>query len=173
MEKLVCDRCGQTYTDQESIESAKAHAGEWADLCRRDGVEPRGLSGCPVLPCPGELVLQTGTRPRPQTIKETLTRYPCLVGHMICTSLGYFTPESAANALLHYIRGEPNACEWYTHMARGFNDERLLVVGREVVERAFRSRHHHYGYMAHYPQAKALVDHVRAGNEGPVFASWF
>ena len=174
VEKLVCDRCGLTYTDRESIESAKAHASEWAGLCRRDGDEPRGISPCPNIRCPGELLLKhTSTRPRPDTIKEVLDRYPCLVGHMICESLGYFTPESAANALLFYIRGEPFSCEWYTHMARGWDEKKLLEVGRQVVERAYRGRHHHYGYMAHYPQAKALVEHVRAGGQGPVFASWF
>jgi hypothetical protein len=92
---------------------------------------------------------------------------------MISDSLGYFTPETAANALLHYIRGEPNWCEWYVHMAQGWNRDKLLEVGRQVVERSFRDRHYHYGYMAHYPQARALVEQVRRGEPGPVFASWF
>jgi PRTRC genetic system protein C len=57
-EKLVCDRCGQTYTDEESIESAKRLAEKWAEMCRADGVEPRGISPCPVFPCEGELILK-------------------------------------------------------------------------------------------------------------------
>jgi hypothetical protein len=115
---------------------------------------------------------------KPQTWGEVMQRYPCLVGHMICVSLGYFTPQSAAGALLAYIEGRPYSCEWFTHMGGMYkgewpSDEKLLQVGKEVVEQAFRGRHHHKGYMAHYPQAKALMDHVRGGGKGPVFASWF
>ena len=57
-EKLVCDRCGVTYTDKESIQSAKNELEHWKTLCKRDGVTPRGLSPCPILPCPGELILK-------------------------------------------------------------------------------------------------------------------
>jgi hypothetical protein len=56
MEKLVCDRCGATYTDTESIETSRKFRDEWAELCRKDGVEPRGWSGCPRIPCSGELI---------------------------------------------------------------------------------------------------------------------
>ena len=113
------------------------------------------------------------SRAAPETIKETLNRWPRLTAHLICESLGYFTPEAAAHALLDYKHGRPDWCEWYVHMAQGFDTEKLLEVGRKVVERALRSRHHHRGYMAHYPQARALVEHVRRGGEGPLFASWF
>ena len=58
MEKLVCDRCNLEYTDKESIEMAKRYQEKWAELCRRDGVEPRGLSACPNISCPGELQLK-------------------------------------------------------------------------------------------------------------------
>jgi hypothetical protein len=58
-------------------------------------------------------------------------------------------------------------------MAQGYNDEKVLQVGRETLNRSFQHRHHHYGYMAHYPQAKQLVDDVLAGGQGPIFASWF
>jgi len=57
-ETLVCDRCGVTYTDEESIQSAKREFDGWKALCERDGVTSRGLSPCPVLPCPGELILK-------------------------------------------------------------------------------------------------------------------
>jgi hypothetical protein len=117
-------------------------------------------------------VSRMAQRATPESIEETLDRWPRLTAHLICGSLGYFTPQAAANAILHYRRGEPFLCEWYTHMA-GFNREKLLDVGRKVLEHAFRSRHHHRGYMAHYPQARALVEHVRRGGEGPLFASWF
>lgn len=112
-------------------------------------------------------------RPMPSTIQEALNRWPRLTAHLICDSLGYFTPEGAAHAILDYRRGEANWCEWYIHMAQGFNRDKLLEVGRKTIERAFRGRHHHRGFMAHYPQARALVEHVRRGGEGPVFASWF
>lgn len=58
VEKLVCDRCGATCTDTPSIEFAKKEADAWARLCREDGVEPRGLIGCPRIPCEGELILK-------------------------------------------------------------------------------------------------------------------
>ena len=56
-EKLVCDKCGQTYTDEESVERAKKFKDKWAETCRKDGCEPRGVSPCPVIPCAGELIL--------------------------------------------------------------------------------------------------------------------
>jgi len=59
MEKLVCDRCGVTYTDDESIQWAKREFESWKALCQRDGHAPRGICPCPVLPCPGELILKT------------------------------------------------------------------------------------------------------------------
>lgn len=58
MEKLTCDKCGITYTDEESIVMAKDFQTNWAALCRRDGTEPRGISPCPVVPCEGELILK-------------------------------------------------------------------------------------------------------------------
>ena len=57
-EKLVCDRCGVTYTDDESIQSAKRMFESWKALCQKDGDTPRGLSPCPIIPCPGELILK-------------------------------------------------------------------------------------------------------------------
>ena len=119
---------------------------------------------------------------RPQTPKdqaEVLQRYPILVSHMICASLGYFTPQAAANALLCYFQGEPMFCEWYSHMAGGsigppcFARGKLLKVGQWVVETSFQYRRTHTGMMAEYGRARALVDHVRQGGEGPTFASWF
>lgn len=49
--------------------------------------------------------------------EEVLQRFPRLVAHLICESLGYFTPLSAANALLHYRENQPFWCEWYIHIA--------------------------------------------------------
>lgn len=116
---------------------------------------------------------QLKTRPLPQSNREALDRWPRLTAHLICDSLGYFTPEGAACALLAHKRGHGHFCEWYIHMAQGFNEKRVLEVGRKTLLRAFQGRHHHYGYMAHYPQARALVEEVRRGGKGPIFASWF
>jgi hypothetical protein len=33
--------------------------------------------------------------------EDTIRRWPRIVAHVIAESLGYFTPEGAANALLH------------------------------------------------------------------------
>ncbi|MBA7599119.1 hypothetical protein ES703_06146 [subsurface metagenome] len=59
METLVCDRCGRTYADAESVSSAKEWEENWTKRCRADGVEPRGVAPCPDIGCPGELLLQT------------------------------------------------------------------------------------------------------------------
>ncbi len=55
---LQCDECGKEYTDQESINEALRAKDRWEQMCRRDGVEPRGACPCPNLFCPGELVLK-------------------------------------------------------------------------------------------------------------------
>ncbi len=57
-EKLECDRCNKDYTDEESITAAKDFQENWSTLCRRDGVEPRGIIACPNVPCSGELILR-------------------------------------------------------------------------------------------------------------------
>jgi hypothetical protein len=42
----------------------------------------------------------TETKPRkPRSQADVLQRLPCLVAHLIVESLGYFTPEAAANAI--------------------------------------------------------------------------
>ena len=102
-----------------------------------------------------------------------MKRYPRLTGHLICESLGYHTPGSAAHAILDHINKHPCFCEWYVHMAGGFNDEKVLKVGTDTLNRTFHNRSHHYGFMADYPQAQALVKDVLAGGPGPLFASWF
>lgn len=113
------------------------------------------------------------TRPQtPRSREQVLQRYPILVSHMICSSLGYFTPQAADGALLSYLEGRVNYCEWYFHRSGG-NREKILEVGRRVVEDSFRFRRSHTGMMASYRQARMLVEQVRGGGEGPIFASWF
>jgi hypothetical protein len=114
------------------------------------------------------------------TQRQVLKRYPLLVAHMICESLGYFCVLGAANALAAYIDGETCACEWYSHMAmcRGkgmFDREALLEIGKQVVERAFLNRHRHKGYMADFQRAIAQVkaELEREGCTSHMLAAWF
>lgn len=114
------------------------------------------------------------------TQRQVITRYPLLVAHMICESLGYFSVLSAANALASYIDGESFACEWYSHMCscRGkgyFNHEEIIRIGRDVVASAFRNRHRHKGYMADFQHAIAQVkaELQREGCTSHMLAAWF
>jgi len=108
-----------------------------------------------------------------------LRRYPRLVAHMICESLGYFTPRAAANALIAYKLGRPFYCEMYCHAAQFRNARRDLhdkgsvwTVTRDFPRQAFKNRAHHKGYMAEYAHARAIVAAALKGNH-PVLASWF
>ena len=103
----------------------------------------------------------TTLRPtRPTTIDEVLVRYPRLTAHLMCESLEYFSPLSAARAILDHIRQTTNACEWYLDMARYGNS--LIQINRDTIGRAFKSRRFHKGYMAHYPDARKLVEMHRS-----------
>jgi len=109
-----------------------------------------------------------------------IQKYRKLVGHLICESLGYFTPQSALRAVQAHRDGEPFACEWYSHISmqqsKGMFDQAALIeINRATLERAFRRRHDHAGYMAEYEQAKALVDQEidREGSTHGRLASWF
>ena len=108
---------------------------------------------------------------------DVLQRLPCLVAHLICESLGYFTPEAAANAIAYYTKGEAFYCEWYYDWAsrrnKGNLRDTVKEVGELALQNAVRRRSHHRGPMAEFKRALALVRHVRQGNEGPIFASWF
>lgn len=119
------------------------------------------------------------------TQEQVLNRWPRLIAHIICESLGYFTPKAAANAVIAYKEGNPFYCEWYTDIAVKvlrnktipYSDEKfrevLKEVNKDVIRGSFQRRHYHKGYMADYKYAKHLVDEVRQGKPGPVFASWF
>jgi len=110
--------------------------------------------------------------PRVAARDDVLKCYPRLVSHLICESLGYFTPEGAAGAILAVVQGHPCACEWYLHMA-GVGGRSLEEVGQDTLSRAIRSRHEHRGFMAEYRRARALVDRLVKTGESPLFASWF
>jgi hypothetical protein len=114
---------------------------------------------------------------------DVLQRLPCLVAHLIAESLGYFTPQSAANAIAYYTRDEPFCCEWlYDWGSKRFANgntqcadvrDTVREVGELAIQNAVSRRSHHRGPMAEFKRALAIVLHVRQGGEGPIFASWF
>ncbi len=104
---------------------------------------------------------------------DVIRRFPRIVSHMICESLGYFTPSAAANAVIFHKRGEPFFCEWYTSFAQGFDRSKVIEVGGQVLKSAIALRRFHKGYMADYGRARGIVERVRRGGKGPEFASWF
>lgn len=100
-----------------------------------------------------------------------LRRCPRLVAHLICESLGYFSPEGAANAIAAASAGRPFACDWYLHMADA-GRRSLIEIGRDTLRDAIRHRHAHRTFMAEYGRAIALVRTAAATGDGPAFASW-
>ena len=100
----------------------------------------------------------TAAKPAPTTSREVMARYPILTAHLICESLGYFSPVAAANAILAHIEHKSFACEWYLDMAAprpptspsgtAQPARRLQDVGRQTISRAFADRRYHRGYMA-------------------------
>lgn len=113
--------------------------------------------------------------------KVCLKKYPRLVAHLICESLGYFTPGAAANAIAFYKKNLPFFCEWFSHMAQFqpeksmFNPEAVKRVQKSVIEGAFARRKHHQGYMSDYPMATTLVKREIENPEKGLgsLASWF
>lgn len=115
--------------------------------------------------------------------QEVLQHLPCLTAHLIAESLGYFTPETAANAIACYTRSESFFCEWFYDWAERRLDsgntecdglrETVKEVGELVLRNAIRQRSRHGGPVAEFKRALALVRHVRQNGQGPMFASWF
>ena len=89
-----------------------------------------------------------------------LRRFPNLVAHLICESLGYATPTHAAAILKNAIVGDPDYCEWI--------DACWKCNPSGPVRRAIDGRHHHRGYMAESKHAKLLVNHYLAEHGEPV-----
>lgn len=125
------------------------------DICLRpDVMALPDHPGCP-----------DGFRPSQEYI---LRRYPRLVGHLICQSLGYLTPRAAANLIIAYCGGREFWCEWISHL----HSCGVKNPTRYVLEMAVKLRHTHRGYMADYGLARAIIAQSLAGND-PIFASWF
>lgn len=98
-------------------------------------------------------------------IPDVIARYPSFVAHLICTSLGYCTPSSAARIILDYLNGRENWCEWIYSC---YN-----CKPRRPIEETAVSRHTHKGYMADYHAAIAVVGRYLLDDKEPLFASWF
>jgi hypothetical protein len=110
------------------------------------------------------------------TPEEVMKKHPRIVAHLIAESLGYFTPRSAAIAIIKAKNNEPYYCEWYTDCAGRYGDmldkKNVARVTKEVLEQAIKYRHVHKGYMSDYKKALEIVKKAIEGNE-PTFASWF
>ena len=112
------------------------------------------------------------------TQKEVLIRWPRLTAHLICQSLGYFSPRAAANAILDVLHDRPCWCEWYAHQMScrqrydGDADADILAVGRDTLNAAISGRHRHRGMMSEYASGLAAVASELCGR-GPQLASWF
>ena len=100
----------------------------------------------------------------PMTRQEAIRRYPRIVAHVICHSLGYATPTLAADIVAKARNRGPQYCEWIYCCYK--------ADPRPAVTDAIRNRHGHRGYMAEYGQAKALVRDALAAGREPIFASW-
>jgi hypothetical protein len=113
------------------------------------------------------------------TQRQAIVRYPRLIAHLMCESLGYFCPLSAANAIAAYLNNEPFGCEWYAHMldcsGKGFSHEGLLEVNKRTIQRAIAGRHRHKGPMAEIQYARQLVwrELENEGISHGMFAGWF
>lgn len=105
-------------------------------------------------------------KPRKEmTPEDIIVRWPALTAHLICESLGYATPTTAANIILDMVQYKENWCEWI-----------YSCYGRQpgkAVRAAIRKRSGHKGYMAEFKQALALVFRSMLTGDEPTFASWF
>jgi len=96
---------------------------------------------------------------------DIVKRYPRLTAHIIAESLGYACPSTAGGIIKSYLEGRKNYCEWVYCCFKG--------NPKPVIERAWKNRHYHKGFMADYKLALAIVrKYIKTGQE-PLFASWF
>lgn len=112
-----------------------------------------------------KLMLVNVPRQSLETSQDYMKRYPRIVSHIICESLGYATPSCAARILKDAKDGNANWCEWtYSCYERD---------PRPAVRSAIRGRHTHHGFMAEYKLARSLVQQAIETGEEPLLASWF
>ncbi len=110
------------------------------------------------------------------TPEEVMVKYPKITAHLIAESLGYFTPHSAAIAIIKAKQNEPYYCEWYTFCARAYGDmwdeENVKKVTKKTLTRAIKNRHAHKSGMSNYKRALEIVYKAIEGNH-PTLGSWF
>lgn len=98
-------------------------------------------------------------------VRYYLHRYPNIVAHIICESLGYATPTTAAYLIKDYREGRENCCEWVYTLYKS--------NPKTPIERAIKFRHSHTGFMRSFPNAKAITREAIENNKEPLLASWF
>jgi hypothetical protein len=123
----------------------------------------------------------------PDTMRQEhiAQRWPNILTALIVTSEGYFTPRSAANALLLFKLNRPFGCEMYCAYA-GFErdgwpsdpreyDAKLLETGRRFLRRSIsRGLHHLERDDASWKYARHLVDQMAHDKDDQTsLASWF
>lgn len=74
------------------------------------------------------------------TPEEVMKKYPRIVAHLIAESLGYFTPRTAAIAIIKAKNNEPYFCEWYADCAKNMEICGIKECG-EGDQRSFRTSH--------------------------------
>ncbi len=95
---------------------------------------------------------------------DVVRRWPRITAHLICESLGYCTPTSAAGILKAAKKGESCFAEWILCCYGG----RASAALRDAI----RNRRSHRGFMADYAAARLLVESLIHGGREPEFSSW-
>jgi len=101
------------------------------------------------------------------TREQIMRRWPNIVAHVICESLGYATPSHAASILRNALIGDPDYCEWIDACYKG-NPTKPVQYAISP-----SGRRSHHGYMSSFKMARALVQEANDNQREPVFASWF
>lgn len=96
-----------------------------------------------------------------------------IIAHLMCESLGYFSPKAALNCLTAYLNGEGFPCEWLCSMVRSYDQGKVWEVTRDIVHQALFRKEHHTGYMADYQDALRIIKRVKEGSTAYDLASWF
>lgn len=132
------------------------------------------------------------------TTEMMLARFPRLIAHMICESLGYYTPQSAALALREIAQGRPSWSEMMMHFTEGHITQLLadgkirrnlegyitredyeaamIDTGRRFLADTLKHRKHHTGFMSSYSNARAIINYSQTptgkNDIGLAFMSW-
>lgn len=108
------------------------------------------------------------------TPQEAIQRWPRVVAHLICQSLGYFCPRSAAAAVAAAVNGEAFYCEWYGSVCDKAG-KTYAEVTKRMLAVAIQHRRYHKGYMADFETALGLVlvEREHVGATAGMLAAWF